>query len=276
MDQVLAISMLQLLYMIYTEQRRRAENTAPNPERMQELIDELEIDGAQMSSDALNRKIEAKFDIVEATQVKGDLALFGLVAEPVGFDQFDYWGLLNRLLRSLQQVAIRHNIFKIRGRKGHAGLILKLGRTTDALISDQRLRSAIRPLGHERLDHIEEVAVFLSDQGEQFPLVVVVTASFQNPGAGIGGYSQSSFFSNFAIYKINVGQQAHWLKFILYQSVTRFTEFEFMLSGPELRWIVQALSEDFRAYVDEIRRDVLITGSLFHEVDGFINRLNEE
>lgn len=80
MDPALAIAMLQLLYSIYTERRRRSETRVPDPARIREIIDDVQAEGSTaIEAGEIERRIEAKFDAVEAKLIKDDLALFNLL-----------------------------------------------------------------------------------------------------------------------------------------------------------------------------------------------------
>src|SRR5690348_3543469 len=133
MDATLAVTMLQLLYMIYVEQRRRSEvANVPDPQRVQELIEEIKQSSRRAWDNAeFARRIDQKFEPEEAKRVKEDLALFQLFTEAPNLDRFDYWGLLNRFVSGLQKLATKNHLFRLRGRKVISTSVLDLTRTSE-------------------------------------------------------------------------------------------------------------------------------------------------
>jgi len=253
LDPVLVVGILQLLYMVYADQRTRVDDgyVAPDPILVKELIDEID---ATEAAPEIDLRIENKFVPADAKRIKDDLALFGVVASPVTLNDFDYWTLLKRYISGLKFLCTSLGLFTIRGEKNGFGQVLSMPHTFDSLLSPERIRAAFKRLGCEEYQGVVDARCFLLENSErEVPLVLCPTVKINKwDVTGLGG---SWTESDFAVYNLSVGQQRHWLRFELYQGSLHFSELEYMLSGEMLRKFVYALRDDIAEHASRMRAD---------------------
>ena len=277
MDPSLLVSVLSLLYQVYSDRLKRGGSSgerAPDPRRLDAIITDIRQEPEQaLKEDGLAKRIDQEFNPEEAKQVKDDLRLLTLLVETPKLDAFDYWTLLDRYVSALRSLATKAKIFVLRGRKAGFGPSLELLQTAKALLTIERAEPGIMPHSRESLSEILRIRAYLVESTNDFPIYVTVTARFEEY-SGLG-YGSSSFNEDFGAYKVQPGQQKHWLSFQMYQTSSRFNPFEFMLSAADLKAVLQALSEDFARYIEDIQKDAAEFAKLRGQIDVLLEALSE-
>lgn len=188
-----------------------ARGDQPNPERLEELIRELQ-HSEHESREALSAAIEKKFPPEQASQVKDDLAAISLLANPPNFASYDYYGLITQYVRTLREIALRTEMFRLRGWQNPRLIrLLPLRKTAAILAPPAVLNDAVHTFGEISQVSITSTECFLTDEAEEVPLTLIIEADFL--GRSYGVYSGQQRDREAEVYRLGAGQEKNWLGF---------------------------------------------------------------
>ncbi len=248
-----------------------AKENAPNPERLKELIEELQQSSGATKED-LPLAIEKKFPPEQATQVKDDLAAVSLLANPPNFANYDYYALISQYLRALRTVAVRTELFRLRGWKNQAGLrLLQMPKTAAALLPRTVTIEAVYRFGEVAQASVTDVETILTDEQEEVPLLVALSAEFSYRSYGMGSQRREK---GEEFYRFRVGQDRNWLQFGCMEEMKSspgFKDFTYMLKASRVKEILDALKQDIACYLHEVEEEQPTVKQLAQEVRRVLN-----
>lgn len=265
----MAINALRLLFDLYKLRRdaatgktgpdvvraeKESEQAAePNPERLKELIQELQ---QEESTAPLSIAIERKFPPAEAARVKQDLAAISLLASPPTLADYDYYGLISTYVRTIRDLAVRTELFTLRGWKNPHGIrILAFPNTNRALAPIDVVEDGVYRYGEVAQVSITKTECFLTDEQGDVPMTLLVEADFIHYSYGLGSEQRDRHGE---VYRFSVGQERNWLDFGPARGTTLsvgFRAFGYRLKAAEVKAIISAMKEDLMAYVREVEEE---------------------
>lgn len=248
-------------------QEIRSERTDPNPERLKELIEDVEKNTAVHTEANVSAAIDNKFPPAEASQVKSDFKAISLLVNPPGLSNYDFYTLINQYVRGLSAIATKAELFRLRGYKSNGGpRVLPLIETAAALAPPTAARTAVYTSGSIVSVAVSEVRAVLTDEQEELPLIVAVKAEFKHFSAG-GLYSGQRSEYGSAVYRLVQGQENNWLKFELVdKSLYGFQDFSYRLSAADVKALLAALKKDIGTYLQDISDERPLVAELADEL----------
>jgi hypothetical protein len=271
-DPKLILQALQFLYTIYQgrwgkkssekedDQAGAApEPKSPDPERMGELIKEVESHPKQ-TEDKLAAEIDKKFPPEQANQVKSDLRTLAAIVSPPDLREYDYFGMIEDYAKGLQNIASKTELFRLRGVKiDDEARLLSLPTSVDSLLPSRVRNDAVYP-PFEHVTHVKvrEVQAFLVDSGAAAPLALGLEAAFMQHDSGMDVES--------SVYKIVPGQDRNWLGFEPIKREYGFRGCEWRLNAVDARAILAALKKDITAYLVEIEKERPVVKEIVEEL----------
>ena len=273
-DPKLALQVLQFLYTIYqsrwgkkpsekeTRESGAAESKGPDPERMGELIKEVESHPKQ-TQDNLAAQIDKKFPPEQAIQVKSDLRTLATLVSPTDLREYDYFGIIENYAKGLQNIAMKTELFRLRGEKIEDNVrVLEMPTTGDSLLPPHVRNNAIYPPYRSTTDiRVRGIHAFLGNGGETAPLTVIVEAAFTQDSYG------TTTNVHTMVYKIASGQERNWLQFDPLKSISGFRGFEWRLNAADVRQILNAMKADITGYLAEIESERPIVAEVLEELE---------
>jgi hypothetical protein len=261
-DPKLILQALQFLYTIYQSRwgKKPSENKTPetgaapeprgpDPERMEGLIKEVE-DHPRQTGDKLAAEIDKKFPPEQAHQVKSDLRTLAAIVSPPDFREYDYFGMVQDYAKGLQSIALKTELFRLRGVKIDDETRLLLMPTSAEPLLPPRVRedTVYPPYQSTAAVAIRKVQLGLVDRGEA-PLKLAVEADFidQSYGTTTDTHSQA--------YMITPGQDRNWLGFEPVKNIPGFRGCEWRLNATDVRAVLTAMKKDITAYLIEIEKE---------------------
>jgi hypothetical protein len=284
LDPRLVVQILQFLLTAYGIRRARskpisdqkegsqAEPSAqlPNPEKLEELIKDVEKTKSQ-TQETISIAIENKFPPSEAKQIKEDFAAFAILAIPPNFVEYDFSGLIQTYVEQIQAIAMKADLFRLRGWKGKNGIrLLKMPDSAAALLPSHEVSTAVYCPGQIVQARVKDYASVLTDKQQGNPLLVVMNAEFAYASYGLG--NQRTEQGN-QIYRIGPGQESNWIQFGIpdqnrWDQVLPFQGFEYPLKATNVRSIFAALKKDIVSHLRDVEEERPILYELRKELDG--------
>ncbi len=267
-DITLVVQILQFLHSIYVS-KRSSSNTAsgdaqpktdtPNPEHLQELIREIKEESGEQTDDSVSRAIDRRFVPAEAQRIKDDLAAFMFFATPPDFADYNFIGMIQKYLKGIQSVAVRADLFRIRGEKAKGEVrYLLMDKTAKALLPNKRADDAVYEYSDIISASVVKTEGVLTDEHVDIPFLLFIGATFQS--ASITGYGGMTPDRRVRTYRLSAGQEDNWLRFRgsderRFDKPLGFDDFEFRLSAQETGTILAALRSDIVSYLREVEKD---------------------
>jgi hypothetical protein len=266
----LIVSCLRLLADGYKLVRDRFKDKK-TPENVEEIvikIDKRHKGATTIDETEIDHMLTSTLNAEDAALVKSDLELLALLVFPSpALELFDYWGMLGILVTGLHKLAVDLRIFELRGVHGSLGEILKLDKTSKAILRKEELRRFGNPSPRWSLDDVQSFVVLLRE-GPGLLLRVVVEVTLEYYGGG--GYGDTRRERCSGLFAIERGPKPHWLAFRRLDGNFELHEnLHFMLTAAHFKAIVQALRDDIRDYATELKADEELIAPLFKQIDAF-------
>ena len=264
------VSSLRLLVESYKLARERFKDKK-TPEHVEEIIITIREERNKQKNvdmDQVERLLTSKLEASDAAVVKSDLQLLNLLvlASPDP-EMFDYWGMLTTLVAAIHKFAVEHRIFELRGVQGTLGEVLKLERTSKAILEKKTLRDFGVP-GPRLSVHDVEAVVALVREADGLPLRMIIAATFEYYSGGGYGSTSKEYYDG--LFAIESGPRPHWLKFRRIDNQYRLSEgLQFMLTASHFKAIVEALRDDIHSYAQQLKSDEQLIAPLFEQIQAF-------
>ena len=280
-DPRLTVQILQFLWSIYSGRRARSKSgsdkkdggpvpaeAAPDPDKLEELIKEVEI---KRPNGGIDMAIDEKFSLADAMQVKEDFAAFAVLVSPPEFSDYDFSGLVQKYTEGMQTIALAADLFRLRGAMIGSGFrILEMHETSAALIPAGQRNSAVYTEGEIISASVAKCAVVLTEERVERPLVVVLEGVFNY--ASYGGYSGQRIERAEQAYRFGSGQESNWLAFeFAFKDSGKFypfQPFEYRLNASDVKTIFAALKKDIISYLRDVEEERPVLQELRRELDG--------
>lgn len=273
-DPKLVLQGLQFLYTIYQNRWGKKssekeipesgakESRGPDPDRMDELIKEVERHPTQ-TEDKLAAQIDKKFPPEQASQVKSDLRTLAALVSPPDLKEYDYFGIIKDYAKGLQHIATKTELFRLRGEKIDDNVrLLVMPTTADPLLPPQVRKDAIYlPYPRTTDARIREIHASLVDRGEAAPLTIIVEAAFTEQSYG------TRTDVHYMAYTMAPGQERNWLRFDPLKRADGFRGCEWRLSAKDARRVLSAMKTDITAYLAEIESERPIVTEILEELE---------
>ena len=283
LDPRLVVQVLQLLWNIYTSRRAKPKPApdkeghepavaaeVPNPDKLRELIEEVQ-GKPEQTEESISAAIEEKFPPTEARQVKNDFAAFALLASPPDFADYDFVSLIQKYVKNIQTIALKMDLFRLRGAKYYGELrLLEMSETGGSLAPSAKANDAVYILGDIVSASVAKRSAVLTDEQEDTPLVFVVEGVFRY--ASYGGYAGQRTESGVQAYKLRAGQESNWLAFYVgYKNFAAthpgFRGFEYRLKASDVKAIIAALKKDIVGYLRDVEEERPLVRELRRELE---------
>ncbi len=271
----LAISSLKILLDIYLFRKGVAKakkpssghdpmkTDEPDTDHLEELIEEIG-KGEQEGQD-LSEAIDLKFPPAQAKQIKDDYSALSLITTPPDISHYDYFGIISQYVKSFSSLALKTEVFRLRGWKANDGMrCLLLQETAAAILSFAETKEAVYSYAGTPFAEVTDGKAVLTDESTEIPLVLVVQGKFQRATYGIGGHAQSEKVN--AAYRPHEGQDRNWIEFRGIDKVAGFCDFTHMLKAVEVRRLIDALKKDIFTYLSEVEDEQPIVKDLGTEL----------
>jgi hypothetical protein len=272
-DPKLVLQGLQFLYTIYQnrwgkkssekedhEAGAAPEPKGPDPRRMEDLIKEVE-DHPKQTGDNLAEAIDKKFPPEQASQVKSDIRTLAAVVSPPDLREYDYFGMILDYAKGLQSIALKTELFRLRGEKiGDEARLLPMPTSAGPLFPARVRNDAVYlPYRSTYEVKVRKAEMFLLDQPET-PLTLFLEAAFiqdsYGPMPGIDARP----------YGITPGQDRNWLRFEPVQASPGFKACEWRLNAMDLRTALAAMKKDITAYLIDIESERPVVKEILDEL----------
>lgn len=279
-DPKLLLQVLQFLLNVYNSTLGRSSNKSPtetpqdvqtrsetpDPGKLGELIKEVE----EKPGENVERAIDRRFSPEEAKRVKDDLAAFLLFASPPRLADYDFYGIIQSYAKGIQAVALRTELFRLRGQKAAQGFrILPMPDAGTALLPKDVARDAVHAYGEAFSASPKEWKAFLTDEDRDVPLVIFIEAKFSFGYLTGGTYNEGGA----DLYRLKDGQERNWLEFVGQRKAAGFQDFEYRLTASETASITAALREDIASYLRELEKEQVLVGKLHQELNSFLKKI---
>jgi hypothetical protein len=283
-DPRLIVQVLQFLWGIYSGRRsqtkpnsdnsesQQAPAQVPDPDKLQELIEEVEARPAEAEAD-VTAAIEEKFSPSEAHQVKEDFATLAVLVSPPNFADYDFFGVIEKYVGGMHTVASRADLFRLSGAKLDSNVrMLPMAETALALAPDDKVDTAVYRWGEITSASVKGRKALLLDGSKiSPPLVLFAEGIFMYASYGI--YSSQRTERAVQAYKLRAGQERNWLEFSFDETnfpnrSLGFREFEYRLNARYVKAILTALKADIVAYLRELEQERPVLLDLRQELEG--------
>ncbi len=277
LDPRFIVQVLQFLVTIYNLRRGRSKSSpndkdresVPDPDKLKELIKEVE---SERSDKGIATAIDEKFSPSEAKQVKDDFTVFAILGNPPNFSDYNFFGLVQRYVESMQTIALTADLFRLRGSKMGGGIrILGMPETSAALVPEAQRNSAVYAEGDFVSASVAKCVALLTDKRVECPLVIVLEGVFHH----VSRLGDSGLEKAERAYMLKRGQESNWLAFdFAFKEPARFVTFqpfEYRLNATDVKTIFAALKTDITSYLGDVEQERPVLQELRQELDGLSN-----
>ncbi len=252
--------------------RRAPDSDEPDPAKLEEAVAELESAPPGTSTDDALRVLESKLPASQMDRLKRDLATFSALASPRTPADFDYWSVLSGYACALRAIAIRANLFRLRGWKNASNRrFLTLPKTREALLPAASAANALDPNRETVSAEVTRISCLLVDEEEPFPVALGIDARYERRSY-VGGPGPSD--SKFGFYYLSPGQDVNWILFDNRQRDYEFKSFSRQLNATEAKEIVLAMKDDLWGYLDEIEAESTTVSDIKKELKGILDAVS--
>jgi hypothetical protein len=273
-DAGLIVSGLKLLldsYKLASEKLGGRHEDEPDPAKLEEVIANAQAGAANGPPDPaqVEQQIDRTFSPEQAKKIKGRLDTIALLADPPTLSEFDYWTALVQVAKTLQAVAIKTELFGLRGNPSHAERYLLLEKTASLFVPKDVIARLLPVPERAYRSEIADTSLALFDSDSELPLRLGVVGKLYR-ATSMGDQFQEQLGGTFTI---SAGMEKNRLR-LTPDGSRDFDSVEYRVTAVQIASIVEAMRYDISGYAEEISVERNSARELALNVNDIVQKLS--